>query len=259
MAAALNGLVLLAEAHPANRRLIGAQLEKLGYQVETVSNGVEALKAVEPDPKRFEMVLVNCQLPELSGVETAKAIRWLERQWGGRIPIIAFSAEVDDVETCSAVGIDGVLTGPVTLQGLREVIADVKAGVQARQTEQSSGLPQENGILDGDTIAGLRRLNEDGEGDFLTQVIDIFLRDSTVWMDQIRSAARDGDTAGLRKAVHTLKGSSGSLGARRLSDVCLQFEQRIDRGEAIDWEQWVGQVEEAYEQTRAALMAERRE
>ena len=253
------GTVLLAEGHPANRRLTAALLEKLGYRVVLVDNGVDALKKIEEDPQRFDLVMMNCRLPELDGPDTVKAIRWLEKQWGSRVTIVALSADQHDREVCLDAGVDGVVAGPVTMQSVRQTIADLQASRLSSGEDRGKEVPhaENRPILDTVSVANLRRLTDEGGGDFLTEVIDIFLRDSVGWMERLRSAGAGGGGVAIRKAVHTLKGSSSSLGASRLSALCAQFELQLDRGNVEDFDAWVQRVEAAYDQTRKALIAER--
>lgn len=250
-----NEWVLLAEGHPASRRLSTALLEKLGYRVTSVASGVEVLKKLEEDPQRFAILFMNCRLPELDGPETVKAVRWLEKQWGNRITIVALSADQHDREDCLAAGVDAVLVGPVTLQGLRQAIADLPSPTPANTGRKVTDA--DTPLLDSGSIAGLRRLDDGDSGDFLSEVIDIFLRDSAGLMERIRSAAQAGDRPAVRAAVHALKGSSGTVGASRLAKLCLELEQQIDRGTVGDLGERLQRLEAVYAETRQALIAER--
>lgn len=248
---------LLAEGHPSSRRLVTALLEKIGYRVEPTATGVEVLKKLEADPQRFGILFMNCRLPELDGPETVKAIRWLERQWGRRVAIVALSADHHDREDCLAVGVDAVLTGPVTMQGLRQAIADLQTSPLPLNTARPADFGADKPLLDDEVVAALRRLSDDNGEDFLFEVIDIFLRDSVGLMERIQSAAQSGNAPDVRAAVHALKGSSSTVGAGRLAGLCAQLEQRIDRGDESNLAGWVRQIAETYEQTRSALMAVR--
>jgi len=103
-------------------------LTKLGHRVEIASNGAEAVAAVARG--RFDVVLMDCLMPELDGYEATTRIRAAER--GGRLPIVALtaSATVDDRERCLAAGMDDFISKPVRLAEL--------AGALARATRTDS-------------------------------------------------------------------------------------------------------------------------
>jgi len=124
------GLVLLAEDNLINQKVAVAMLTSGGYAVETVCNGAEALRAARS--KRYDMVLMDCQMPEMDGYESAAAIRSEEGE-GRHTPIVALTAGAmeQDEERCLAAGMDGFLAKPVRKA---ELLAAVErwAGAAAR-------------------------------------------------------------------------------------------------------------------------------
>ena len=114
--------VLVAEDNDANRKLIIALLEKWGHVVASVSNGNEALAALEREP--YDVVLMDIQMPELDGMETTRRIRERERAGGGHLPIIAMTAHAmkGDREKCLAAGMDEYVPKPVTLDRLHVLL-----------------------------------------------------------------------------------------------------------------------------------------
>jgi CheY-like chemotaxis protein len=116
-------LVLLAEDNPVNQKVARLQLERLGYQVEVVDNGREAIDAVATDD-RYGIVLMDVQMPGVDGFSATKAIRKAEIRSGRHIPIIAMTANAmeGDREMCLAAGMDDYVSKPVTRDKLAEVL-----------------------------------------------------------------------------------------------------------------------------------------
>ena len=114
--------VLVAEDHPVNQRLTVRVLEKEGHSVTVVPNGKAAVEAFEAE--RFDVILMDLQMPEMSGIQAATAIRERERSRGGRIPIIALTANARDVDRdeCFQAGMDAFVSKPFRPKKLLEVV-----------------------------------------------------------------------------------------------------------------------------------------
>jgi PAS domain S-box-containing protein len=119
-----NHLVLVAEDHPANRKLALLQMQELNCPVKFANNGKEALEAVSKGDPIFSLVLMDCQMPEMDGFQATRAIRLQEQLTGGHIPIVAMTAQTmsTDKEQCLASGMDDYITKPVTSSKLSKVL-----------------------------------------------------------------------------------------------------------------------------------------
>jgi CheY-like chemotaxis protein len=115
--------ILIAEDNPVNRRLALQQLKRLGYHADAVSDGEEAIAAVATG--RYTIVLMDCQMPNVDGLEASRAIRRAETVTGTHIPIVAMTANAleGDREMCLAAGMDDYIAKPVQLADLRRVLA----------------------------------------------------------------------------------------------------------------------------------------
>jgi CheY-like chemotaxis protein len=128
--------ILLAEDNPINQAVTVGQLRKLGYGVHVVTNGVAALNTLEFVP--YDIILMDCQMPELDGYEAARAIRVREKcpdhgaDRRSPIHIIALTANAmeGDREKCLAVGMNDYLTKPVRLDALKAALERWKGGAQ---------------------------------------------------------------------------------------------------------------------------------
>jgi CheY-like chemotaxis protein len=115
--------ILLAEDNPVNQKLAVRLLERDGHSVTVANDGREAVAAVKGGG--FDVVLMDVQMPNMSGLEAASAIREWERGSGGHVPIVAMTAHAmkGDRERCLEVGMDGYVSKPIRPVELMEAIA----------------------------------------------------------------------------------------------------------------------------------------
>jgi two-component system sensor histidine kinase/response regulator len=210
--------VLLVEDNPVNQHLARTLLEKQGHAVVLAKNGREALACYTTD--RFDVVLMDVQMPEMDGMQATTAIRIRERETGTHTPIIGVTAHAmkGDKERCLASGMDGYVAKPIRAESLFRAIAAV---VQGRATDDVAQDPPPAGILDGRGLLAL----VGGNVTVVSELARLFLEDGAQQLTDIGNALESGDHEALRLAAHTLKGSAGSLCASRTADVALQLEQ----------------------------------
>ena len=244
------GLILLAEDNPANQKLAVVQLNRLGYQVEAVSNGLEAVESVRNDPGRFILIFMDCQMPEMDGFAATVKIREIEEGTNVRLPIIAMTANAlaGDREICIAAGMDDYVSKPVTLDALQQVI-NSWVGRPLRKGKPTGSLKtqQDYSPVDENTIASIRGLQAPDEPDFLTELIDMYLLDSRATMQEIQTSLDTLDMEKLRRSLHTLRGVSGNLGARGLAGYLGEMEKMADSGEVDLLAAWMPKVQSEYQ------------
>jgi PAS domain S-box-containing protein len=117
-------LVLVVEDNPNNQIMTLRQLEKLGYSVHIVSNGVQAVKTFTYDPKRYDLIFMDCQMPEMDGYEATRQIRSLEVTTDTHVPIVAMTANAmsGDRENCIAAGMDDYVAKPISRHVIVEML-----------------------------------------------------------------------------------------------------------------------------------------
>jgi CheY-like chemotaxis protein len=131
--------ILLAEDNIVNQRLAARLLERRGYAVTVVSTGLQALAALERE--RFDLVLMDVQMPEMGGLEATVRIRENERRTGRRLPIIALTANAmtGDRERCLEAGMDAYVSKPIhAAQLYHEIASLLPAGAFAEREEETS-------------------------------------------------------------------------------------------------------------------------
>jgi len=111
-------------------------------------------------------------------------------------------------------------------------------------------------VVDPAVLASLDEAWEEGEPDLIVELIDLYLGDAPQWVEAIRTAADSQDATLLRRAAHTLKGSSGSLGIRQVAETCRRLEQ-LDGSDSAARVALLPQLDREFAKARAALAAER--
>jgi len=223
-------IVLLVEDNPANSRLAVIQLNKLGFHVDTAQNGREGVQKYLLHPERYAVILMDCQMPEMDGFSATREIRAASAGHREKIPIIAMTANAmqGDRDTCVAAGMDDYISKPVNVENLEKTL-NIWVGRKYKMPDQKPDDNLENEIdstilVDEEMLEAIKELQIEGEADFLSEIIRIFLHDSQTTMDVIAESLSGNDPLSLKKSVHNLKGSSGNLGANRLSGLCARIE-----------------------------------
>jgi PAS domain S-box-containing protein len=230
--------VLVVEDNPVNRRLATMMLERLGHRAETASTGAEAVAACAD--RRFEIVLMDVQMPGMDGFEATRRIRDLEDRPQPYIIANTAHAMAGDRERCLSAGMDDYLSKPIQLHDLR---ASLRRAIGA--SAESSVDP-----LDTDRIAQIRSIGRDG---LLEEMIGLFLGETPDRIAEIRRAAEDGDDHALRTAAHTLKGSALALGAGAVASVCQELESMGEAGRLHDTGTAIDRLDTELERLRGVL------
>jgi two-component system, sensor histidine kinase and response regulator len=202
--------VLLAEDNQVNQLLASRILKKLGHHVTVVSNGREALSAVQAG--RFDLVAMDVQMPEMDGLEATAAIRAWEQAAGTHTPIMAMTAHAmkGDRERCLAAGMDGYTSKPIRIGELEHSITQLVNPSKSTETpvsEETRG----DGVID--RAALLAGIN--GNRRLLRDLVRLFLADCPQRLAEIKENVRRGDAEALRMAAHTLKGSVSNFTAKQ--------------------------------------------
>jgi CheY-like chemotaxis protein/HPt (histidine-containing phosphotransfer) domain-containing protein len=229
-------------------------LSGAGYRVDTVPNGAEAVQAAALH--LYDAILMDCQMPVMDGYEATAAIRAGEGP-RSRTPIIALTASArrEDRDRCLAAGMDSYLSKPLGKDALLALLAE---SVKKRSTGSKAPLsvrrtPLAEITLDPSTFDRLRALGGPGEENFLSELVSRFLEDTERQLLQLEQALVAGNAPEVGRIAHSIQGSGGQLGGRRLALCCRRLEGKARAGCALDVQTDLNEVATAYRDLRESL------
>jgi CheY-like chemotaxis protein len=222
--------VLVAEDNMVNQTLLMKMLERHGHSVRVVANGADLVDRLWESPDAYDVALVDIQMPVMDGYEATTVIRLREEQFERkRIPIVAVTAHTmgGERERCIEAGMDGYLSKPVSDKELTAILESVLA---ERQLAPSSV------DADDDAAAGGARAGEPfdrehvldiaaGDMEFLSGLVDIFADTAPTLVDEIARHIADGQSDGVYRKAHQLKGSISNFRAVRARSVAARIEE----------------------------------
>ncbi len=221
--------ILLAEDNPVNQKLAMTLLKKKGHTVTLANNGREVIEAFDhASPQGFDIVLMDIQMPEMTGMEATAAIREREKSSGGHLPIVAMTANAmrGDKEKYLEGGMDGYVSKPIHSARMFAEIERCLGG-----TERSV-IMAENSVQQGESIDRAALLERvEGDQELLGEMIQLFVADAPQLLDAMRSALQQGNLVLLERSAHSMKGAAGNLSAQVTQDAAMQLEQSAKKGE----------------------------
>jgi signal transduction histidine kinase/DNA-binding response OmpR family regulator/HPt (histidine-containing phosphotransfer) domain-containing protein len=227
--------ILLAEDNRTNQIVATRMLRKMGHTVVAAGNGKEALSLLTTH--RFDLILMDIQMPEMDGLSATRIIRASERATRRHLPIIAMTAHAmkGDRELCIEAGMDGYVSKPISSREVEVAIAGVHGlrgepvpmtGREAKPLELAGKhtiAPAAPSGIVWNMVETLERLG--GDEKLFHEVIEIFLDDVPKHMASLRRAIAAGDAEAVEGAAHTLKGELGYLGISEVSQKARELEE----------------------------------
>ena len=217
--------ILLAEDNVINQKLTTRILKNQGHAVRVVGDGAQAIAALEKNP--FDLILMDVQLPGMSGLETTATIRKRERESGGHFPIIATTADAmqGDREKCLEAGMDAYIAKPIQATELFKTIARLLPDSAPAEAE----LPALPDVLDESALLS----QVGGDIKLLRQLITIFLADSHQTLAQIQKAIHRGNMETIKKTTHVFRGSVSIFAAPLALRSAMELETLAGEGNLI--------------------------
>ena len=267
--------VLLAEDNPVNSEVALGMLELAGYRVTMAQNGREAVELSATTP--YDLILMDCQMPEMEGFEATRLIREREAAQSSRttrgascntphVPIIALTAHAmpGDRERCLTAGMDDYLAKPFSQHQLKNILdrwfnrpdptSAHTPGSAPEDGATASSLPtiQEEpisraSIVDFAAWTPIRMLKRPGYPDPLVKLLARYMKDSIPLVEQLRQAVQSNNPEELHTTAHRLKSSSAILGAMTLAAHCKELEALGLSGRIENASTLVGQLERDFE------------
>jgi len=255
--------VLLVEDNEVNLEVASSVLRSEGCVVTTAADGREALAIFKNGD--YDLVFMDCQMPEMDGFEATAAIRQHEAGTRHHTPIIALTANAieGDREYCLRAGMDDYLPKPVSRKGIQTMLARwgrdrsrVSADADARTGKIAA--PAQNSALCADALGRLGDLESAENPGVVHRVLSRFLDNSPGLLEALRQGIADGDFDRIRTASHTLKSTSALVGAVVLADRCATLEALARQGCHGDAMALVEGILLEYQTVRPAVEAQMR-
>ena len=234
--------ILLAEDNAVNQKLALRLLAQMGYRADVAANGLEAIDAVER--QTYDVVLMDVQMPEMDGFEASREIN---RRWPGerrpRIVAMTANAMQGDRELCAAAGMDDYVAsrsgsrswsprssaaGGARGGGARRDAVD-RAEPAARRDERMA-MPRAPAVQERAHRPRFERLTATMGGPFVAELIETFVEDARELVATLRRALAEADVDAFRRAAHSLKSTSETLGAVGLAALARELEAMARAG-----------------------------
>lgn len=247
------GRVLVVDDREINRQVAVAMVKRLGLAVEEAVDGRAALERLAKGG--IDLVLMDCQMPELDGVATTAELR-LREDTDRHLPVIALSAAVTpaDRERCRLAGMDGFLAKPIRLDQLAGELSRFLRITQTTPVPSGEDAPGTTVILDPQVIATLRSLDSDPA--VFTHMIDTYVREASNTIATIVFDGVAGRREGLAERAHAMKGAALTIGLTRLAKALDIFENIAQTGDDHTLAGAATDLEQVFAQGREALRAE---
>nr|WP_292706611.1 MULTISPECIES: ATP-binding protein [unclassified Nostoc] len=249
--------ILLTEDNLVNQKIALKQLQNLGYSADVAGNGKEALQLLEKIP--YDLILMDCQMPVLDGLETTKEIhRWQESSFasGCRPVVIAMTANAmkEDRQMCLDAGMDDYLSKPVIKENLAAMLEHWGSVIlRAKETdvwEQTLSTTDVDSVYLPIDWERLHQLSENNP-EFELELLQIFIEDIQPRIEVIKIAIAAYDFEQLALQTHQIKGASANIGvttmylaAEKLEKLAYNQERRGTTNLILELEEFVKRIQE---------------
>lgn len=273
----LNARILLAEDNTVNQEIAVAMLESFGCSVEVVDNGDKAVSAWQRS--RFDLILMDGQMPVLDGYGASRRIRELESilstELIEHIAIVAITGHAlqEDREKCLTAGMDDYLSKPYNMLQLRSVLEKwLSKGeyclydgpgqvtrmeqIEAKTNIVNTANADDTGIIDTYYLDNIRALQQPDKPNLLNKVIESYCCDTPRSINDIQQGISCGDLDSVINAAHTLKSSSANLGALSIAELCKELEVCLSNNSLDRMEELLRNIESAYIKVQKRLKQE---
>lgn len=253
------GKILVAEDNPVNRQVAQKMLEKLGYTVSVVSNGAEAVKALQTEAGEISLVFMDCQMPDIDGYQATRMIRAMRADEQIRkIPIVAMTAHVmqGERDKCLKAGMSDYLEKPLSSQKMGQILKKWLAakGNPSISKDTVPPLGEQNPANDDEVFAKSdlleRALNDET---IVRDILESFFADFPLQLKDLEDALELADTERFRNRAHTIKGAAGNIGAPAIYQTAALAEKMATSENLIAAADLVDALSGQFEQFQRAV------
>lgn len=218
-----NTRLLVVDDHPVNLLFMRKVLRKLGLErTDEAKSGREAMELMQKNT--YDLILMDCQMPEMDGFETSRRIRTGEANGNSKAIIVAVTADAmkGAREKCLQSGMNDYISKPIDTAKLKSVLESWLSGDQKPGISTAKEPPVINGSGSRVPVLDQERLSFslDGDADERAAMIELFSSYAEESLNTMASVCDDGESEDWKKAAHRLKGSAANLGAMQLSALC---------------------------------------
>ncbi len=233
--------ILLVEDNVVNQKLAMRILEGMGHKVALAGNGLEACEVLKLG--RFDVVLMDLQMPLMGGLAATEKIREMEQGTRRHVPIVAMTAHAaaQDEKRCREAGMDGYLTKPIRKEHLAGEIERVTKHSVAEQPKPAAAEEKESSPSDWNLEEVLERV--DGDQEFLRELLVMFREDSRTSMKKAKAALVNGEMEEVSRAAHTIKGMLKNLAFGGSGEIAAALETAASAGLKDETAKLLGKLE----------------
>jgi len=235
-----------------NQRVIVGILERAGHRVRLVGDGEQALDVLENE--RFDVVIMDLNMPELGGLDAARAYRFMDPE-AMHVPVIMLSADVtaEAMKECEDAGIDAFLPKPVEARRLLDTIANLIAKrARAVEIAATTETPETQAVINAAALAELELISSGNT--FMPELINGFVQDGEALLRQMEAAVAAEQYETLRDLIHAMKGSAVTLGAEQLCRTCAGINSQTTSELQTSGPRVLKLVREQFQQARVSLL-----
>jgi two-component system, sensor histidine kinase and response regulator len=243
--------ILLVDDNKVNQMVGHAMLENIGCEVEVASDGAKAVDAVSR--REYDLIFMDCQMPEMDGFEATRAIRSGNAGEIHRsIPIIAMTAYAmgGDREKCLEAGMDDYVTKPIDAVALVKVLTQWLPGTSGSSRNTAVEMP-EIPIFDRVTFGD--RLMDDE--DLIQQILSTFLEDTSRRIETLKEHVAKGHAVEAGEQAHAIKGAAASVSGEALRAIAFEMEKAGRSNDTEKLTAMMPQLENGFERLRSAIGA----
>lgn len=268
--------VLVADDLFVNQKMMLIMLKKMGYQADSVGNGLEVLDALERT--RYDVILMDVNMPEMDGLEATRQLIGIYRSDRPRVVALTANVTLSEREACVQAGMDDFIAKPIQIEALcaallrcerhpsstvplAESVASVPEPVPAPLPPPPAAAPNDQEepewhqlpVLDPAAMGNINEIHSFGGNAAVQELLVILESEYLELRAKFASAAAAGDTAAVGLIAHTLRGSAANFGARRLATLSGVIEHAAKAGEEDQWSEWVQHIEDQCDQALVAF------